>query len=160
MTIHLNIGSNIGHRRSAIERAVAALCVAFPGGRTLCSEPMESAPWGYESPHPFLNAGVLIELDAPMEPAEVWRRVQQAERSVSAMPHRHPGGAYRDREVDIDLIAIDELVTATPALTLPHPRMHLREFVLRPMLALAPGWRHPLLGLTVAEMLACLAEKH
>lgn len=158
MTLHLNIGSNIGHRRSAIERAVAALCEALPTGHTVCSEPVESEPWGFESPHPFLNVGVRIRLASPIEPGEVLRRVLAAERSVSAMPHRHPSGAYRDREVDIDIIAIDDLVTDTATLTLPHPRMHLREFVLRPMIELAPGWRHPLLGLTPAEMLARLAE--
>ena len=69
------------------------------------------------------------------------------------MPHRKPDGTYGDREVDIDIIAVDELVFASDTLTLPHPRMHLRSFVLGPLAELAPGWRHPLSGLTAAEIL-------
>lgn len=153
MTLHLNIGSNIGRRSSAIERAVAALSARFPGKITV-SRPVESEPWGYASPNPYLNVGVRIDMSADLPPAEALERVLDAERSICPLPHRDATGAYIDRMVDIDIIAIDEMLVATPSLTLPHPRMHLRPFVLGPLAELAPGWRHPILGLTASEILA------
>ncbi|MCH5325793.1 MAG: 2-amino-4-hydroxy-6-hydroxymethyldihydropteridine diphosphokinase [Duncaniella sp.] len=152
MTVHLNIGSNICHRRSAIERAVAALSEALPGEMAV-SDSIETEAWGFESAHPFLNVGVSISLRAALAPEEVLRRVQRAERSVSAAPHRNADGTYRDREIDIDIIAIDGLEMDTPGLTLPHPLMHLREFVLRPLAELAPAWCHPRFGLTPKQLL-------
>ena len=79
------------------------------------------------------------------------------ERSISPAAHRHPDGSYADRMIDIDLIAAGSAVVDSPRLTLPHPRMHLRPFVLRPMDQLEPGWLHPLLGLTPAAMLRLLS---
>ncbi|MDE6378068.1 MAG: 2-amino-4-hydroxy-6-hydroxymethyldihydropteridine diphosphokinase, partial [Duncaniella sp.] len=71
-------------------------------------------------------------------------------------PHRDRDGGYIDRRIDIDIIAIDSIVLSTPRLTLPHPRMHLREFVLVPLAQLAPGWVHPVTGLNASAMLARL----
>ncbi len=151
---HINIGSNIGDRRAALARAVAAVESAF-GARARLSDFIESAPWGFKSDNAFLNLGLEIEIGA-LSPLEVLRRLREAERSVSTAPHRRPDGSYADRIIDIDLIAIGDCVVDTPRLKLPHPRMHLRQFVLAPMMELSPGWRHPLTGLTAAEMAAKL----
>lgn len=156
-TIHLNIGSNLGHRQVLIGQAVAGLHSAF-GGEMRVSAPVETPPWGFSSPHPFLNVGVVLTTDAPVHPMSVLSVCQKVERDISPASHRTPDGGYADRLIDIDIIAIDEIVVDTAALTLPHPRMHLREFVLRPMAELAPGWRHPLLGLTPEEMMRSLVS--
>ena len=151
---HINIGSNIGDRRAALARAVAAVESTF-GASARLSDIIESAPWGYHSDNAFLNLGLEIETGA-LPPLEVLRRLHEAQRSVSTTPHRRPDGSYADRVIDIDLIAIGDCVVDTPELTLPHPRMHLRRFVLVPMMQLSPAWRHPLTGLTAAEMAAML----
>lgn len=150
-TAHINIGSNIGDRLALIGQAVAAVELIFNTPAT-CSEPIESEPWGFDSPNGFINIGVNIEV-GEMTPEEVLQRLLQAQAQIDSSPHRNADGGYIDRLIDIDLIAIDNVVIDTEELTLPHPRMHLREFVLRPMSELLPSWRHPLLNATPAELL-------
>ncbi|MCM1066702.1 MAG: 2-amino-4-hydroxy-6-hydroxymethyldihydropteridine diphosphokinase [Muribaculaceae bacterium] len=157
--IYINIGTNSGDRRANLARAVAAI-VSHPllgAGTVRCSTIVESEPWGYLSANPYLNQGLAIDING--DPTSVpWLHslldaTQAIERSLSATPHRNPDGSYRDREIDIDIIAVDTLAYSDTRLTLPHPRMHLRDFVLLPMAELAPGWRHPHHGLTAAELL-------
>lgn len=153
---HINIGSNLGDSRSLIERAVAeiALLTTAPLRR---SGFIESPPWGYESPHGFLNIGV--EIETAISPQQLLKRLLDIQDAISPLSHRTPDGTYADRLIDIDLIYygeehLDLPVTSTlPALSLPHPRLHLRPFVLRPISELSPAWRHPLLHLSAAELL-------
>lgn len=155
MTIHINIGSNLGDCTANINKAICALRELIPGDYSI-SGTVESEPWGYESSNTFMNVGVMIVMEDSVEPLEILDRIQQAERSVSDAPHRDASGGYIDRRVDIDLIAVDNMVCDTPRLTLPHPRMHLREFVLGPLEQLDPRWRHPVTGQTSREMLDSL----
>lgn len=152
MPVFLNIGSNLGDRRRNISRAVSAIEKEF--GYFELSHAVESEPWGYDSPHPYLNVGMMILSD--LEPLEILRRLQAIERSLSPEAHRNPDGSYADRSVDIDIIAIDEMVIDTPQLQVPHPRMAGRRFVLEPLAELAPFWTHPVLGLTPSALLARL----
>ncbi|MCM1162894.1 MAG: 2-amino-4-hydroxy-6-hydroxymethyldihydropteridine diphosphokinase [Muribaculaceae bacterium] len=152
MRIHLNIGSNIGHRRSTLERAVAALSEALPGQMKV-SEPIETPAWGYESANPYLNIGVMIDSDVDLPLQRLLELVLDIQNGISRQPHRDATGGYCDRIIDIDIIAVDDRIVQTPELTLPHPRMHLRRFVLEPMATLDPTWRHPVLGKTASEMM-------
>lgn len=151
MTAYLNIGSNIGDRMAYIERAVAAVKALSP--RVRVSAPYESEPAGFDSPNRFINVGVAMEMPPGMTPTALLDSLLEAQRSLCTDPHRAPDGSYIDRKIDIDLIAVDSLVMDSPRLTIPHPRMHLRDFVLCPMAEIAPTWRHPLLGLTCAGLL-------
>lgn len=150
MTAYLNIGSNLGDRAAWIGRAVAEVERVL-GAKARVSQPVESEPWGFDSPNRFLNAGLAVE--TALAPDHLLRVLQGVERALCPAPHRNADGSYADRAVDIDIIAVDSVVVRTPSLILPHARMHLREFVLLPMAELAPGWRHPLTGLTAAQML-------
>lgn len=154
MTAHINLGSNIGDRRALLETAVARIEAAL-GVNCRRSAVIESEPWGYNSPNRFLNLGISIDA-GEMTPFELHRLLQKIQSEISAEPHRTASGAYADRAIDIDLICMEQIVIDTAALTLPHPRMHLREFVLRPLAQLQPAWYHPLLGKTAAELLANL----
>lgn len=139
MTIHLNIGSNQGDRDALIGRAVALIVNAFVGARVTVSRTFESEPWGYESPNPFLNCGVMVEWTADVTPEGVLDIVQAIEREVGGgAPHRHADGSYADRPIDIDIIDIDGIGLSTPRLTLPHPRAALRPFVMTPLAELDP----------------------
>ena len=141
-TAHINIGSNLGDSRSVLERAVTEIALRWPQGRLRRSSVVESEPWGFAGSRRFLNIGVEIQVEEP--PLQLLRALQEIERGICAAPHRDPAGGYIDRVVDIDLIYYDDLVIDTPELQLPHPRLHLRPFVLIPLKELSPAWRHPL----------------
>ncbi|MGN1246042.1 MAG: 2-amino-4-hydroxy-6-hydroxymethyldihydropteridine diphosphokinase [Muribaculaceae bacterium] len=154
MRYYLNIGANLGDRSGNIARAVAEIEARLCGDEVVQSAPFESEPWGFESEHRFLNVG--LALNSAMPPQEALREVHAIEEAMGSASHRNADGTYADRIVDIDVIAIDEQVIATAMLTVPHPRMAQREFVLVPMAEIAPEWRHPVVGLTARDMLAAL----
>jgi len=149
MKYYLNIGSNLGERRDNLYRAVAALSEWCE--QCVMSEVVESEPWGFESDNAFENVGVMVESDE--QPLEMLHRLQKLERKLGSRRHRNAQGGYVDRLVDIDIVAIDERVIDTPELQVPHPRMHLRRFVLQPMAELAPEWVHPMLHATAQQLL-------
>ena len=154
-TAYLNIGSNKGNSLALIGQAVA-LIEHLCNTSVRCSSVVKSAPWGYQSENPYTNLGVAIDTD--LNAHALLDALQAIEQKVSPTPLRDSQGNYIDREIDIDIVAIDAMVIDTPRLTLPHPRMHLREFVLQPMHELAPEWQHPLSGLTAMQMLEQLRQ--
>lgn len=156
-TAYINIGSNIGDRATLIERAVAAIELALHAGCRR-SAIFESEPWGFDSRNRFLNLGIAV--DTTLNPQMLLATLQSIERDISPSPHRNSDGSYADRAIDIDLIAVDSLTCDSPALTLPHPRMHMREFVLQPLCELNPDWEHPILHQTAARMLEELRGPH
>ena len=131
---HLNIGSNQGDRRANIARAVALLSGQF----TIIgvSDPVESDPVGFLSPHRFVNVGVSVATE--LDPLPLLDAIQAIERRCGHLPHRNTDGSYRDRDIDIDIILYDDLRLSSPRLTLPHPRMAERPFVLGPLRQLHP----------------------
>lgn len=132
--IYINIGSNKGDRQALIGRAVALIKEAYPLARAEVSKPYFSQAWGYVSSLEFMNVGVLLHGDTPLQggPLALLRTLQQIERSICPAPHRNADGSYADRAIDIDLISISGVRLSTPVLILPHPRAHLREFVTEP----------------------------
>ena len=149
MDYYLNIGSNTGNRRDNLYRAVAFLVAGTSGGAV--SSIVESEPWGFESDNRFLNLGVKLSSD--IEPQQMLERIHDIERRLGSAAHRDADGGYIDRLVDIDIVAIDDMVIDTPTLQVPHPHLPERDFFLRPMMELAPNWQHPVTGLTAVQML-------
>lgn len=146
--LYLALGSNQGDRKALLDAARAA-CDASLGRVTGCSDYIETAPWGFSSPHPFLNA--VLELETELSPIDILERTQEIERQLGRQTKSSIAG-YQDRPIDLDLLLYDDLVLETPRLTLPHPLMHLRDFVLEPLQQLAPTLCHPVLGLSIAEL--------
>ena len=149
MIYYLNIGSNMGDRRDNLYRAVVALAAGTSG--CAVSSIVESEPWGFESENRFMNVGVSLVSD--MTPHEMLDRIHDIEHRLGSASHRDEQGGYIDRLVDIDIVAIDDLVIDTPTLKVPHPHLPDRDFFLLPMKQLAPDWRHPATGLTATQML-------
>ncbi len=155
-TAYINIGSNQGDRIGLIKQAVA-LIEHWAEAKAAVSRPVESEPWGFVSTSRFINVGLAINVDCT--PEELLEALLRIERAICPASHRDSHGNYTDRSIDIDLIAVDSEIRDSDRLTLPHPAMHMREFVLRPMAELAPGWVHPRLGKTSAEMLQELLDR-
>ena len=154
--VHLNIGSNLGDREENIRRAVASLRqLACVYSSVIVSDTVESEPWGYDSSNGFLNVG--MSFDTEFAPEALLAAVQRVEKSISTASHRDSAGAYIDRIIDIDIIACSVtdaatgrpalVISDTPALTLPHPRALLRDFVMTPLRLIDPL----LYGLIAAE---------
>lgn len=143
-SVYLNIGSNKGDRQGNIEQAVKRISEhrLFEHGRIRRAPLVRSAPAGYVSDAEFLNLGMALDFaqqsDIP-DPLLILDTLQEIEREIAPdSPHRNLDGTYRDRIVDIDIIAIDGVTMVTDRLTLPHPRAASRRFVTEPMAFLAP----------------------
>jgi 2-amino-4-hydroxy-6-hydroxymethyldihydropteridine diphosphokinase len=110
---------------------------------------LQTAPVGYANQPDFLNGAALLETQLP--PTELLHHLLQIERTHGR--DRSHGIEKGPRTLDLDLLLYDDVVMTTPELTLPHPEMHTRRFVLEPLAAIAPEWTHPVLQRTVQELL-------
>ena len=145
---YVGMGSNLGDRAGNLLLALRGMTAAGLSVLRLSSV-YETEPAGVEDEQPaFLN--MVAELGAPLpEPGELLRLLLDIERSLGRRRVR----PLAPRTLDLDLLLYEGEVSATETLTLPHPRLHLRRFVLAPLAELAPGTRHPVLLKTFAELL-------
>ena len=128
------------------QAAVKRLC-NLDGLRFSAASPWyETAPMPPSGQPPYVNGAVCLQGSA--DPAALLAALQAIEQEFGRQ-RSTPNAA---RTLDLDIIAVGPLVRERPDPILPHPRMHERGFVLRPLLDIAPAWRHPLLGLTVRQM--------
>ncbi len=128
MVYYINIGSNLGNRLMNLTRAVSAIEKRF--GWFELSHHIESEPWGFNSKNKFLNVGMAFISE--LQPLEVLHILQEVEASINPSSHRNADGSYRDRVIDIDIMAVDGVEMSTPELTLPHPHLEERPFFLEP----------------------------
>ena len=134
MQLLIALGANVGSRADTLRAALAAL-TAEVGSIVRCSSFYETKPEGFQSPHAFLNAVALFEttLSAP--------RILGCTQNIE------------QRLIDIDLLALGDTICRTQDLTLPHPHLAERRFVLEPLTEILPDWRHPVTHATATEML-------
>ncbi|HTU50827.1 MAG TPA: 2-amino-4-hydroxy-6-hydroxymethyldihydropteridine diphosphokinase [Acidobacteriaceae bacterium] len=152
-TAYIALGANLGDREGTLRSAIAAL--RHLGSVEAASSFYETAPVGIVEQPDFLNAVVALQTALPPQElmAALLRIEQQHGRDRSASVPKGP------RTLDLDLLSYGDLMMETPTLTLPHPSLAERRFVLVPLAEIAPQWRHPVSGKTAAILLSELSQR-
>ena len=143
----IGLGSNLGVRGALLDAAVVEI-VRRVGPVHAISRYYQTAPWGSSAvaTFPYLNAALLCATGLSPKP------VLDALLAIERAAGRERSGANAPRTLDLDLLFYGSETGDDPALTLPHPRLHLRNFVLEPLAEIAPDWRHPKLDKTVLRL--------
>ncbi len=134
MDLYIGLGSNLGHREANIRRAISLLS-SLIGPLVRASTLIETDPVDMDSEHKFLNAVAVFE--TRMHPTEIIRKTQMLEKSLGREV-KSQNGVHFDRTIDIDILQYGDLRINEPGLTIPHPHMLTRAFVLEPLAEIAP----------------------
>ena len=151
-------GGNTGDVKRTLQSA-QQLVNDRVGAVLRCSHRYESEPWGFSGDR-FSNQALEVSTD--LAPEEVLDAVQRIEcelgrnRAAETLEKARTGAAYVSRPIDIDILFYDDAVIRSERLTVPHPRLAERGFALVPLCEIMRGRRHPVSGLTVAQMLGAL----
>lgn len=150
--VYVSLGTNLGDKDNNLRTAVRLMQERI-GKVISLSSFYETAPWGFQSEHSFLNAAACIE--TRLSPEQLLLVTQQIERELGRT-QKSSGNVYKDRLIDIDLLMYDNLQIHSDQLVLPHPLMTGRRFVLEPLAEIAPETIHPVTGKTIRELLELL----
>jgi 2-amino-4-hydroxy-6-hydroxymethyldihydropteridine diphosphokinase len=127
--VYLGLGTNLGDKVQHLNDAISRISERV--GQVVCqSSFLETEPWGFESDHTFLNAVICCKTEKT--PREVLLLTQQIERDMGRT-HKSDSVGYADRIIDIDILLYDDLTVDEPDLKIPHPLMHQRDFVMKPL---------------------------
>ena len=144
--VYLCLGGNVGETRQYLEQAIELINSRI-GRVTAKSGIYQSEPWGFKAEQMFLNQVVIVETE--LAPNAVLERCLQIETELG---RTRSGNGYEPRTIDIDIIFFGNQIIKQPNLTVPHPLMHRRNFVLKPLCDVAPYFVHPILGLTISQL--------
>lgn len=146
---YLSLGSNLGDKSANLNNAIELL--KERAGEVLAiSAFYETEPDGFVSENSFVN--IALSLDTKLDAFALLDVCEEIEKELGRTT-KSVNLNYSDRVIDIDILYFNNMQLATERLTLPHPRMHRRLFVLEPLAEIAPKFRHPILGMSTAKML-------
>ena len=133
-TLYLSLGTNMGDRPKNLSQAME-LIAREVGTVVAASDVIETESWGFDSGNAFLN--MVAKVETELEPIDALHVTQDIEKRLGRS-EKSVNGVYHDRIIDIDLLMYDDLTMNTPQLTLPHPLMRQRPFVMEPLSQIAP----------------------
>jgi 2-amino-4-hydroxy-6-hydroxymethyldihydropteridine diphosphokinase len=149
---YIGIGSNVGKRKENCYRALILL--KQKGIKiTKMSSFHETEPWGYKNQPSFLN--MVIEAETKLGARDLLETLQQIEKKLG----REKSFKWGPRTIDLDILLFDNMTVQENDLMIPHPLMHKREFVLKPLCEITPALRHPVLKVSVQKLLEQLHRK-
>ena len=143
--VFFSIGSNKGNRSELINEAIAKIDISI-GKVELKSSIYETKSWGFKSSN-FYNTCLLV--DSSLSEEQILNRILKIEKDMGRFKS---GDQYIDRYIDIDILFVEDIIVNSKNLIIPHPRLHLRKFVLTPMLDLAPDFIHPILNKSIRQL--------
>lgn len=126
---YLSLGSNLGDRHATMQSAILLLDKQA-GTVDRVSSAIETEPWGFKSANKFLN--MCVRITTTLSPEQLLATTKDIELQLGRTT-KSVNGQYHDRPIDIDILTYDDLHINTPSLTLPHPHMHERDFVMIPL---------------------------
>ena len=145
-TVYLSLGSNLGNRSANLKEAISSLAPQMEVKKK--SHVYETPPWGYTEQEKFLNQALMAK--TYLDPEPLLKHLKRLEVALG----RKASFRYGPRLIDIDIIFYDDIVLETPSLTIPHPQLPERGFVLLPMMDIAPDLIHPVNKKSIREMMA------
>lgn len=146
--VYLGLGTNTGNKEENLTRAIELLSLAL-GSPVALSGIIESKPWGFESENGFLNC--VAAFDTTLTPASLLDTTEEIERTLGRT-RKSLNGEYSDRIIDIDILFYGNDIIESERLTVPHPLLHKRGFVLLPLQEIAPQLIHPRLHRSIEEL--------
>jgi len=149
MKTFLSLGSNLGNRKSNINIAIENLETV--GKIIKTSQIYETVPWGFDAENNFFNSIVIFETN--LKPQQLLIEIKKIEKKLGRIKTQQN---YESRIIDIDIIFYDDLIYQSEELTIPHKFAHERDFVLEPLNELVSDLIHPVLNLSIGELLTNL----